>query len=571
MTKAREELRLSGVPVSSGIAIGALYVLHRDEHWNVPEFSISKGQIEEEIARYRSALICSHQELEKLRNYLKEEGAKDAVCVIEAHMLMLTDPVVTSDVESKIALDLKNTESVFVKEMSAYMNALLRTEDVVVQQRVLDIKDLVARVVRHLHPSGAITDTNIPSHSIVCATDLVPSQTAEASPNQIRAFVTKYGGPTSHAALIAKAKGIPYISDVDLHLIEPHEEAIAIVDGFRGLVIIDPSEETIFEYERVHQGKQPKPGCEIEDSEGIDWTLDGKEIEVQANLEDLHELYLLKQLKTKTIGLIRSEFLYLKRDVESFCEIEQFELYKKLMQLAGNMEVTFRIFDIGSDKRFMKTESLEPNPALGCRSIRFLIHYPKVFSTQIRAALRAAKYGKMKLLLPLISDLEELRQAKAFIEMTKKQLRKEGVDFCNEIEIGCMVEVPAFVMMCDEIVKECDFLSIGTNDLVQYTFAADRSNPITCERYPQDHPAIVRMIRRVVQEAHRAGVPVSICGEMASDPNHTELLIGLGITKLSCAPRFIPSVKEAISKVDAEAAELKVHLNYPCQSLNELG
>ena len=403
--------------------------------------------------------------------------------------------------------------------------------------------------------------SDIPSHSIVCAKELVPSQTAEASPNQVRAFVTEFGGPTSHAALIAKAKGIPYISNIDVNELKQYGDVKTIVDGCQGLVIVNPSEETLKEYTQIRATRLAQFASQEDEFDEIDTTLDNKEIEVQANLEDLHDLHFLKELKTKTIGLVRSEFLYLKSDVESFCEEEQYALYKKLMQLSGNMDVTFRIFDIGSDKRF-SNQSDEPNPALGCRSIRFLINHPKVFSTQIRAALRAALFGKMKLLLPLISDLDELREAKAFIEDVKQQLAQEGVDYCHEIAIGCMVEVPAFVIMCDQLVKECDFLSIGTNDLAQYTFAADRSNPRTCERYSYEHPALVRMIKRVVEEGKRAGVDVSVCGEIASDPTQTELLIGLGVTKLSCAPRFIPAIKQSIKSIDSSIASNKASDKY---------
>ncbi len=559
VTKVEEEVRIKGAPVSRGVAIGALYILQSDEKWSVPEFTISPTDIDNEIARYRTALHLSGQELDKLMIFLQEEGSGEAISIVEAHRLMLLDPVVTHDVETKIATTLKNTESIFVKEMGAYIDALMATEDPIIRQRVLDIKDLLARVLRHLHPTGALSCLNIPSQSIVCANELAPSQTAEASPNQIRAVVTKFGGSTSHAALIAKAKGIPYISNIDMSGLDSFGGAIAIVDGHLGEVIIHPSQETLNHYNAYR-----KDFCEPSINYGgsyiaTDRTLDNKIIEVQANLEDLHDLYFLKELRTKTIGLIRSEFLYLKNNVDSFCEAEQFELYKKLMQLSGNMEVTFRIFDIGSDKRFVHTEVIEPNPALGCRSIRFLINHPKVFSTQVRAVLRAAKYGKMKLLLPLISDLHELREAKAFIENVKQDLKDDRVDFCEEIEIGCMVEVPAFVIMCDLLVRECDFVSIGTNDLAQYTFAADRSNPSTADRYRHDHPALVRMIKRVVDEAENAGIDVSICGEIASDPAYTELLIGLGITKLSCAPRFIPSIKEAIRKIDSVVARRKAY------------
>ncbi len=562
MTKTIEEIRVQGTAVSTGVAIGSLYVLKNNESCTIPEFSISSAQIQQEIARYRRALICSRKELEKLVSCLNDEGSFEAVSILDAHIHMLNDPALTDGIEEKISISLKNTESVFVQEMEIYKKAFLESSDLNVKQRYIDIKDLLTRVLRHLLPSAALTTDDIPSHSIVCSTEIFPSQTAEASPNQIRAFVTEFGGPTSHAALIAKAKGIPYISNIDISKLSEFASVKTIVDGHQGIVIINPSVESMEEYSEIKATRYAYIVNQSDSFEDVDKTLDGKIIEVQANLEDLHDLYLLKELKTKTIGLIRSEFLYLKENIELFCEEEQFELYKKLMQLSGNMDVTFRVFDIGSDKKYLINDRYEPNPALGCRSIRFLISHPKVFSTQIRSILRAAKFGKMKLLLPLISDVDELREAKAFIENVKSELDQEGIDFCRDIQIGCMVEVPAFVIMCDQLVKECDFLSIGTNDLVQYAFAADRTNPSTCERYSYGHPALVRMIKTVVQEGNKAGIDVSVCGEIASDPNFTELLIGLGVTKLSCAPRFIPAIKEAISQIDSKNAVDKASKKY---------
>lgn len=562
MTKTIEEVRIWGTPVSTGVAIGTLYVLQEDEECTIPEFSIEAGQVLEEISRYKRALDCSRVELEKLIDCLEEEGASEAVSILASHLTMLDDPLLTQGVEEKIALSLRNTESVFFKEMEDYKKIFLSSDDPEMRSRYQDIKDLFTRVLRHLLPGAALSAADIPSHSIVCASEIVPSQTVQASPNQIRAFVTEFGGPTSHAALIAKAKGLPYISNVDIALLEEFGNRKTIVDGFQGVIVVNPSDESLQEYSEVKATRFAHVTNNQENFVQEDKTRDGKVIEVQANLEDLHDLHLLKELKTKTIGLIRSEFLYLKKDVEHFCEEEQFELYKKLMQLSGNMDVTFRIFDIGSDKKVLKEKAYEPNPALGCRSIRFLMNHPKIFSTQIRSILRAANYGKVKLLLPLISDIDELREVKSFIEDIKQELDSEGVDFCRDIKIGCMVEVPAFVIMCDILAKECDFLSIGTNDLAQYTFAADRSNPQTCERYSYDHPALVRMIKKVVNEGKIAGIDVSVCGEIASDPYYTELLIGLGVTKLSCAPRFIPMIKEAIAQIDSKKAEEKAKTKY---------
>lgn len=550
MDKAIEEVRIEGTSVSAGIAVGTLHVLKEHEELTVSEYVITQAQVNDEIARYKRALLCSQKELEKLMLCLRDEGSDEAVAILETHLVFFTDPVLTEEITAKITTTLKNVESIFLQEMKMYGSMLKQASDPLIQQRFLDIKDLSSRILRHLHPNAALFPDAIPSHSIVCASELTPSQTAEASPNQIRAFVTQFGGPTSHAALIAKAKGIPYVSNVHLDNVVDYQTVRAIVDGHQGLIIINPDEQTQETYSKMQMIRSGATVSEIKDYTAFDQTLDGELVEVQANLENLHELHLLKKYNTQAIGLVRSEFLYLQQDVKQFCEQEQYELYKKLVHLSGQMEVTFRIFDIGSDKCFVKGVAQEPNPALGCRSIRFLMNHPNVFSTQVRAILRASIFGNVRLLLPFVSDIDELREAKQFIKQVEQDLTEEGIPFCQDVQIGCMVEVPSFVIMCEVLAEECDFLSIGTNDLAQYTFAADRSNPSTCERYRQDHPALVRMIAHVVREAKKAGIEVSICGEIASDPACTELLLSLGIRKLSCAPRFIPAIKQAIHAAD---------------------
>jgi phosphotransferase system enzyme I (PtsI) len=301
-------------------------------------------------------------------------------------------------------------------------------------------------------------------------------------------------------------------------------------------------------YQRKQRGQSVRFDVMKEEESEVR-TLDGVVIDVQANVENLADLDLLKRAKIKKIGLVRSEFLYRRKELETVTENEQFQLYKKLVQLAGNMEIVFRVFDIGSDKKLLSGHSHEPNPALGERSIRFLLKHRKFFSTQIRAILRASVFGKVHLMLPLISDIEELIEAKRHIYEELQKLKHEKINVPDVLSIGCMVEVPAFVIMCDHLIKECDFLSIGTNDLIQYTLAVDRSNPHTSDRYGEAHPSVLRMIEHVVKVGNNANIPVSICGEIASNPIHTKTLLQLGIRALSCAPRYIPAIKRAIRTI----------------------
>lgn len=552
-----QEIVLQGIAVSEGIAVGTIYFLSPSEELSVPEFTITTSQVKHEIGRYHKALSSSREELEKLQFVLQTEGATEAISIIDSHIQMLDDPFLNQGMEEKISQMLQNTESVFQYVLNDYKSIFDESGSPEMQERFSDVLDLSNRILKHLHPhptaSSGDVQANIPSHSILCSYELVPTQTAAASPNHIQAFVTEIGGKTSHAALIARSKGIPYISNISMEMMERFNGKECIIDGYQGLLIINPTEERRKEY-----SQKKKSHCFFVDTFSLlpkrPKTKDGVEINIQANIDSIHDLRLLREYNVDSIGLLRSEFLYLRKEIQDFKEEEQYDLYKKFLKLAQHIHVTFRVFDIGSDKKFFRSELVEPNPALGCRSTRFLMKHPEMFRGQLRAILRAAIHSNVKILLPLISDAKELIEAKDFIHAVEEELRNEGVAIPEKTLIGCMVEVPAFVIMCDKLTPLCDFLSIGTNDLVQYTLVEDRSNPRN--KYGPVHPSILRMIYQVTKEADRHNVPISICGEMASNPQLTKILVGLGIRSLSCSPRFIPLLKYTVSQIDSHEARI---------------
>ncbi len=543
MIRVCEEIRLQGVPISCGIAIGTMHIVHHNQEWVVPEYDIAIEHIESEIARYRKALCKSEEELKELQELFHEEGGKDGATIIGAQIQMLSDPMLTVELEGRISRLKKNGESVFKGFISEYMSFFAEEE---LHQKLLDVKDVASRVLKNLYPKDVHHTVGV--QSIVCSYELVPSYTAEATLGEVQAFITEIGGSTSHTALIAKAKAIPYVSNIDMSVLKESNGLVVIVDGNYGSVIINPSQATINMYQRKQRGQSVRFESMKEDESEVR-TLDGVVVDVQANVENLADLDVLKRAKIKKIGLVRSEFLCMSKELEIVSEKEQYELYKKLVQLAGSMEIVFRVFDIGSDKKLLSTKNHEPNPALGERSIRYLLKHKKLFSTQIRAILRASVFGKVHLMLPLVTDIQELIEAKMQIYEERKKLTEEGFDVPETLSIGCMVEVPAFVIMCDQMVKECDFLSIGTNDLIQYTLAVDRTNPLTSDRYGEAHPSILRMIEHVIKVGNSANIPVSICGELASNPLYTEALLRLGVRALSCAPRYIPAIKKAIRSI----------------------
>lgn len=547
-----EEIILKGAPISGGIAIGCLYYAEGFQEEIVPEFSIPNTEVEKEIGRYRRAILSSREDLHDLQCFLAKEGSTEAVSIIDTHIQMLEDPFMTTFMEKKIRQRMKNTETVFRSVMTDYEKEFSKVKDSFFKQRLLDVKDLSQRILRNLHPKKSLDMEDIPENSIIFTKELIPSSTAQASRWQVKGFITEIGGTTSHAALIARSKGIPYVANVSTDALYSLKGSLAIIDGKTGVVIIHPSDVTLKKYEQELKNSDKK---EKEEDLLLDHgteTADGVKVEVLANIENLSDLDLLLPYNAEGIGLFRSEFLFFGKELHTFSEEDQFILYQQVMNKAKGMPVVFRAFDVGGDKGNINQYEPEPNPALGCRGIRFLLRNRDIFAEQLRALLRVSIDGDLRILLPMISDLEELYIAKELIQEVALQLRSEGHEIADEIPIGCMIEVPSAAYMTHAIARECDFLSIGTNDLIQYTLAADRATEEVNAYYRPTHPSILRMILHVIQEASDQNTPVSLCGEMASDPLLIPILLGLGVRKLSCSSRFIPKVKKLVSELSIE-------------------
>ncbi len=550
-----DEIRLKGSPISEGIAIGNLYFLEDEKDDALPDFTIQASEIDKEIQRYRDAISSSRQDLHAIQNRLAEEGSSEAVSIIDSHIQMLEDPLMTTVMEDKIRQMMKNTESVFRSVMSDYEKRFSRIKDTFFRQRLMDVKDISKRILKHLFPKKS--SDQIPQNSVIFASELAPSDTAEAESSKVCAFLTQFGGETSHAALIARSKGIPFVASLDLTLLKGKLSAKVIVDGKTGEVILNPCSDTLNHYEKMKNKDHEEYSHLINQVEYKTTTKDGEHINVMANIESLDDLDLLHRHKAAGIGLFRSEFLFIHKELFSFSEKEQYDLYCKIIEKVQDLPIIFRVFDVGGDKNFPVSPTDEPNPALGCRAIRYLLSNREIFRTQVRALLRAnyMHQGQVRILLPLISDLEELRESKKFIEDVLKELEQEGIFFPQMIPIGAMIEVPSAAITSDLVTKECDFVSIGTNDLVQYTLAADRSNPIVSEMYKPAHPSILRLIQMVIQAADIEGKYVGLCGEMASNTLFTELLLGLDVKTFSCAPRYIPLLKKTIGQISLEEAQ----------------
>ncbi len=543
-----EEIYLKGAPVSEGIAIGIPIFLSYADEDDIPDFPISTGEVEGEIARYRQAILSSREDLKKLQADLAGEGSKEVASIIGTHIEMLDDPLMTTHMEIKIREMLKNTESVFHSVINDYEKRFSETNDSFFNERLSDFRDLSKRVLRNLCDSENISLDNIPPNSIVFAKELIPSDTASLQATRISAFVTQSGGGTSHAALIARAKGIPYVASVNMEILQNAKGKCVIVDGLTGDIIVNPSNITLEKYERL-RNRLTKQYQQLEkDKHLAAETLDGYPLTLYANVNTINDIDLVHHHGSRGIGLFRSEYLFMQDPALFFDEERQYLIYHQMLKRSRGLPLTFRALDLGGDKCSDLFEEMakEPNPVLGCRGIRFLLRRTDIFKTQLRAIIRAGYGYDLRILFPLISDIHEFREVKRIIEEVKGELSLRALNFNNQPLLGCMLEVPSAVLIADALAQESDFLALGTNDLIQYTLGIDRSNPGMSDFYYPTHPGIIRMIKMTILEAKRFQKPVTICGEIASNPLFTPLLIGLGVQNFSCAPRFIPIIKRTV-------------------------
>ncbi len=548
MQLSAKELILQGSPICRGVAIGRPFFLNRGK-FEIFELSMPVDNMEREVERYRSALLRSKQDIKRLKKQLESESVLDGVLILEAQLEMLQDPLLTKEIEQEIYNTKKNAEFVFQRALANLQEKFNSLSDAFFAERFKDLQDIARRIVSYLNETGHYSLQDVPPNSIIYTQELTASDAAEATVAYVNAFITEHGGATSHAAIVAKAKGIPYITSINLDTMKAHVGSLAIVDGRNGTVILNPTQETIKKYKDL----QKKMHEQVENLEKvIPWpaeTFDGYVIRLSANLEMSEELDLVRQLGGQGIGLFRSEYIFLPRN-EIPSEEEQFQIYSHIAEKMKELPVVIRTFDLGGDKNSLHyTFAGEKNPFLGCRATRFLLKEQTLLKSQLRAILRANIFGNISLLFPMISTLAELREAKRMVYETQDELKTN-----QKIRIGCMIEVPSAALTADHFAKECDFLSIGTNDLVQYSLAIDRGDQMLSEFYDPTDPSVIRLIKLITSEANQECVPVTVCGEIASDPRFTPLLLGLGIQELSVTPRCLPLIKNAVrntSIVDA--------------------
>ncbi len=541
---------MHGVGVSGGITIGYAHLISHAV-LEVPLYTLSKPQIPIEIARFEAAIEVTRHELEALRTNIPAGSPAEIDAFLGLHLLILRDSTLSKAPIELIGSQRINAEWALKQQMDELLRQFEQIEDDYLRERKADVVQVVERVLKELlgHPSTAGQPASPDLSRILVAHDLSPSDMMLFKQQRFAAFITDVGGATSHTAIVARSLDIPSI--VALHHARQliRENELLIVDGTQGVVIVNPARQILAEY-RLRQSQ-----LEIEKQKlkrlksTLATTLDGTAVELHANIELPQDIPHVKASGATGVGLFRSEFLFLNRD-DLPDEEEQFAAYRKVAVEMRNLPVTIRTLDLGADKQLRSSERSSDNPALGLRAIRLCLSEPQMFHTQLRAILRASHFGKIRILIPMLSSLSELRQTLHLIGHAKQELALEQIPFDVNIPVGGMIEIPAAALAVQLLAKSLDFLSIGTNDLIQYTLAIDRTDDSVAHLYDPLHPAVLQLIAMTIAGAEKAGIPVSVCGEMAGDVRLTRLLLGLGIREFSMHPAHIPAVKQQVLKSD---------------------
>jgi phosphotransferase system enzyme I (PtsI) len=539
-----KDLQIKGIAASAGISIGTAFVINQNEIPSTGVLLNNETDIIKEIEKFKTAVQTSVDEIESIKNntLLKNEEIE----ILETHIEFLTDPQISDDVIEKIKNEKKNANDAVIEVIDDAVEMFDEMKDEYMSARAADVQDIGNRILKNINHSSQNNKQDFEPNSIIIAEDISPSDTIMMDINKVIGFATEVGGKTSHTAILAKSKGIPAVIGCGKALQGIENSDVIIVDGVEGIIIINPSDNLINEY-KLKQAAFINQTLLLNSLKNISaTTTDGTEIKLSANISNADDMEESFSYGAEGVGLFRTELLFMNRN--SFpTEEEQFEFYKKVAVKSKNKPVIVRTIDIGGDKQLSYFGlPNEENPFLGYRAIRICLDQKDIFITQLKAILRAGKFGKLKIMFPMICNVQELRTAKQILEETKKELAINNIEFEKNIPVGIMIEIPSAAITADILAKEVDFFSIGTNDLCQYTLAVDRGNEKIKDLYDPYNPAVLRLINYVIEQAHKYKIAVGMCGELASDPLATLLLTGMGLHEFSMNAVSVPSIKNII-------------------------
>ena len=555
----KEQKIFQGIPASSGIAVGRAFVIADEGDICPVRISISKTQIKKEIQRYKDALSETQKEMSQLKDSVGKILGKDLARLAEAYQQILEDPLLTRDVPNRIVQEEMNAEYALYIVLEKVIQSFDMLDDPYFKDRRNDIHDIGNKIMGHLMGRQKRSLSEIGPDSIVVARNLSPGDTVTMQEKKALGFVTEGGGKTSHISILAQTLEIPAVVGVIGILAFVQDGDLIVVDGINGRIIVNPDQEVIANSQRERE-RHIASHIEFAKLKNLPaQTIDGKRIELAANFDNLQEIPFIVDSGAEGIGLFRTEYLYLAKNALP-SEEELFESYSSIFQKMLPYTVIIRTLDLGGDKipDPMLRSAKECPSFLGMRAIRICLKYPHIFKPQLRAILRASTYGKIKIMFPMIADVKEFIAAKKILNDVKEELDKENLPYDKNISIGAMIEVPSAALTVDFIAKEADFISVGTNDLIQYMMAVDRTDENVANLYDPSHPAILRMLKNITTAAHNAGIWAGMCGEMASDVNYTGLLVGLGFDELSVPASSIGRIKKAIRSINSADMATKV-------------
>lgn len=542
-----------GIGASPGVAVGHAYVLDA-RRVRTPKVKLTKAEIEGEVLRFKTSIELSDRQLEELKTKLGADGQEHGL-ILEAHRMMLHDPMFLVEVTRLIKEDFINAEWAVRRVGKRLRHQFDNLEDEYFRERKSDIEFVADRLVRNLMGEVVDQEIEVPPHAIVCAHDISPADAAMlVRSGSVGAFVTDLGGHTSHTAIVARAREVPAVVGLGKACESIRQGDMVAVDGRRGLVLLNPTDEQLALFRETMRRQLQSEQLALKTAELPAVTSDGVRIRLNGNMEFPEEIPSLLAHGAEGIGLYRTEFLFLNRPAPP-TEEEHFESYKQVLQAMGDKPVTIRTLDLGGDKVPGKKPDKEINPAMGLRAIRYCLAHRELFRVQLRALLRASAYGNLRVMFPLVSSISELREARSELEACRSELSRQGVPVGKRFPIGIMVETPSAAWIADRLAQEADFFSIGTNDLIQYSLAIDRQNRDVAYLYRPLHLAILRSLEAIITAAKKAGIPVAMCGEMAGDAALTIVLLALGLEEFSMTSGQIPMVKNVIrqmSRADAQ-------------------